>query len=261
MTNSPEGDDVSPAIEWQTRTIGDLSELAQARVEAINIVQWLARIAGSYASAGMPNCPTHLRFRPYDAAIVTSQFDKGIALAMRLPTLELQFLDNGRRVPHVFNPEEHSPAELEAWILVELLHRGIDRDKFSKALPYTVPSLLTGDAEDYSPQLCRDGLVRLTTIMQDAAAVLNVAARSVGNDESCITCLPQTLNLMNTADSTAEIGHFAFSPGRVESPEPYFYLSDGLGNNPSALAIKASTLMAESSPTTAALKLKRLVLA
>lgn len=261
MTNSPERHDGSLAIEWQTRTVGDLSELAQARVEAINIVQWLARIANSYVSAATPDCSTHLRFRAHDAAIVTRQFDKGIALEMRLPTLELQFLDTGKPVPHVFNPEEHSPAELEAWILVELLHRGIDRDKFSKALPYTVPSLLTGDAEDYSPQLCGDGLVHLTTLMQDAAAVLNVAAGSTGSGESCITCLPQTLNLMNTADSTAGTGRFAFSPGHAESPDPYFYLSDGLGNNRGAFAIKASGLMAESDPTTAALKLKRLALA
>ena len=58
---------------------------------------------------------------------------------MRLPTLEMQFHEHGKPVPHILDPEEHSPAEVEAWMLVELLHRGVDREKFSKTLPYSNP--------------------------------------------------------------------------------------------------------------------------
>ncbi len=125
----------------------------------LNLVQWLSRIANSYVRDGAPEAVSELEFRAADAAFVTKQFDKGIALEIRLPGLELQFLENGKPMPHVFDPEEHSPAEVEAWLLVELLHRGIDREKFSKELPYAIAGLMSGDAEDYSPQLCRPGLI------------------------------------------------------------------------------------------------------
>jgi len=240
----------------------DLSELAQARVEAINLVQWLARIANSYVTESAPGHRTSLEFHPAEAAIITKQFDNGIALEMRLPTLKLQFLDNGKPVPHVFDPEEHSPAEAEAWILVELLHRGVDREKFSKELPYTIPGLMSGDAEDYSPQLCRQGLIQLRALFQDAAAVLSAAARATNGDKVRIVCLPQTLNLTSRPDHPgAKVGDFGFSPGDVENPEPYFYVNDGMkigsAGSTKRSVLKASTLIAESDPMAAAIKLKK----
>jgi hypothetical protein len=260
MTNSVDASKSSPATAWRTRRVGDLSELAQARVEAINLVQWLARIANSYVGEDAPERRTNLEFRATDAGIVTKQFDNGISLEMRLPTLELQFLDNGKPMPHVFDPEEHSPAEAEAWILVELLHRGIDRNKFSKELPYTVPGLVHGDAEDYSPRLCRQGLIQLTALFQDAAAILDAATRASGNDKIGVLCLPQTLNLTSLPDPGATLGDFAFSPGDAENPEPYFYVNGGAKNRSAGFSkhpvVKASTLIAETDPMAAAIKLK-----
>jgi hypothetical protein len=258
MTNSPDKPENPLAVTWQTWTTGDLSELAQARVEAINIAQWLVRIANSYVVESTPERRTTLEFRPHDAAIATREFNKAIALEMRLPTLELQFLQNGKLMPHVFDPDERSPAELEAWLLVELLHRGIDREIFSKKLPYTIAGLMSGDAEGYSPQLCRQGLISLTALMRHAAAVLRAAAPSKGHDESSFACLPQNLNLVGASESTAGFGSFAFSPGDAENPEPYFYRRSGSSGGRGSVTIKASTLMAERDPMAAALKLKDL---
>ncbi len=256
MTNSRDRPDNSLAMKWQTRTTGDLSELAQARVEAISVAQWLARIANSYVAAGTPEQRTRLEFRPHDAAIATGKFDKAIALEMRLPMLELQFLENGKPMAHVFDPEEHSPAEVEAWLLVELLHRGIDRGNFSKELPYTITGLMSGDAENYSPLLCGPGLIRLTALMRDAAAVLKAAARNKGGDQASIACLPQNLNLVAPANS----GSFAFSPGDAESPEPYFYRRSGSSGGGGNLTMMAAALMAECDPMAAAMKLRDLAL-
>jgi hypothetical protein len=256
MTNSLDRPDDSPAMKWQTRSIGDLSELSQARTEAVNIAQWLARIANSYVAANTPEQRTRLEFRPHDAAITTGKFDKAIALEMRLPRLELQFLENGNPMPHVFDPEEHSPAEVEAWLLVELLHRGIDRGTFSKELPYTIAGLMSGDAEDYSPQLCGPGLIRLTALMRDAAAVLKAAAPCKSGDEASIACLPQNLNLVGPS----EPGSFAFSPGDAACPEPYFYRRRGSGGGAGHPTIKAAALMAERDPMAAAMKLRDLAL-
>jgi len=253
MTNSPES---APAAKWRTPAIGNLSELAQARVEAINIVQWLARIANSYVIASTPESRTRLEFRVERAAIATAEFDRGIALEIRLPMLELQFLENGKPMPHVFDPEEHSPAELEAWLLVELLHRGIERQTFSKELPYAIAGLMSGDAEDYSPSLCRQGLIRLTALMRDAAAVLHAAVAGGGRGDTAVACLPQNLNLMSAPGAGAD--SFAFSPGDAANPEPYFYRLGGAKGDRGQTTVKASTLMAERDPAAAAVKLKQL---
>jgi hypothetical protein len=217
MTNSPDRDGASGGVR------DDLAELARARGEAINLVQWLVRVAYSYVTSGVPERHTDLEFRAANAAFVTRQFADGVALEMRLPDLHLQFLHDGKAVPHVFDPQERSPAEAEAWILVELLHRGIDREKFSKKLPYTIPGLLTGDAEDYAPQACRKGLIQLTGWFGKAAAVLEAGARARSLDKAEVICLPQTLDLVLAPLSGASSIALGFSPGDIENPEPYFY--------------------------------------
>jgi hypothetical protein len=243
------------ATSWNSKLELDLSELAQARVETINLVQWPARVANSYVSDGSSERTT-LRFRAGDAAFVTQPFENELALEIRLPTLEMQFLDNGKPVPHIFDPEEHSPAEAEAWILVELLHRGIDRDRFSTRLPYTVPGLMSGDAEDYSPLSCQTGLTQLAAVFQDAAAILDAVARAEGDVEAAIVLRPETLDLRsNSREGTHRLG---FSPGDAENPEPYFYVSTGAARSARRLLATARALISESDPVAAATKLRKL---
>ena len=240
---------------------GAFAELVRARSEALNVVQWLARVAQSYVTAGTPERRTDLDFCAEDAAFVTQLFADRVALEMRLPDLHLQFLQNGKRVPHVFDPQEHSPAEAEAWILVELLHRGIDREKFSKKLPYAVPGLLSGDAEDYAPAACRNGLARLTAWFGKAAAVLGEAARARGADEAGIICLPQALDLALAPWHGTKTPALGFSPGDQQNPEPHFYARGA--TRPESAGVKraivcASELLAQDDPVLAAAMLLKM---
>ena len=205
---------------------GECAALKSARKEALNIVQWLARVALSYVKDGDPARRLDLEFRAADAVLVTKSFADGVALEMRLADLRLQFLQHGKPVPHIFDPQERSPAEAEAWILVELLHRGIDRERFSKSLPYAVPGLLTGDAEDYAPQACRDGLMELADWFGKAAAVLKEAARACGTDKAAVICRPQTLDLALTPLPGPKPPSLGFSLGDAQRAEPYFYVAD-----------------------------------
>jgi hypothetical protein len=257
MTNSPDRNGASGAIETPNVTSDDLTELARARSEAINLVQWPARVAYSYVTSGVSERRTDLEFRAADAAFVTRQFADGVALEMRLPDLHLQFLHNGKAVPHVFNPQERSPAEAEAWILVELLHRGIDREKFSKKLPYTIPGLLTGDAEDYAPQDCRKGLIQITDWFGKAAAVLDAAARARSPDKAEVICLPQTLDLVLAPHSGASSIPLGFSPGDTDNPEPYFYTG---GAAPRAI-VSGSKLLGQGDAVRAAVTLLKMAAA
>ena len=243
-------------VQWPP--VDGLDELAKARTETINLVQWLARIANSYVTEGPPERRTELEFHSPAATLFTKPFDKNLALEIRLPSLEMQFSDNGNPVPHILDPEEHSPAEIEAWLLVELLHRGIDREKFSKELPYAVPGLISGDAEDHSPQSCQRGLTQLVAWFQGAAAVLRAASRGGGAADIRIVCLPQTLNLKCVSGPDAALAEFGFSPGDMQNPEPFFYATSnaaiGSEKAKSVSILKASKLLADRDPAAAALK-------
>jgi hypothetical protein len=253
MTNSPDPRGVTAAgaaAPWRPLAAGDSEEFSRARNEAVNLVQWLARIAHSYVTGGTPERRTDLDFDAAGASFTTQPFADGAALQMRLPDLQLQFLTRGNPVPHVFEPDGRSPAEVEAWILVELLHRGIDREKFSKALPYTIAGLMTGDAVDHETQACREGLMRLTAWFGNAATVLEAAARASGATNARIICLPQTFAL-TLAPGSGEPGiDLGFSPGDRENPEPYFY-AGGAGKDGSQ-RIAAASLLTQDDPTRAA---------
>jgi hypothetical protein len=227
---------VRPAPSWEAIPSAGPDEFAKARTELLNLVQWPARIANSYVSGKMPEERVLLEFRANETAFVTQPFERDIALEIRIANLEMQFLDHGKPVPHIFNPEEHSPAKVEAWLLVELLHRGIDRSKFSKKLPYTVANLMTGDAVDHAPQECGNGLAQLAAWYRNAASVL------AGGGEKLVV-RPQTLNLT----PLSKRANFGFSPGDGEISEPYFY-----ANGRKRSVLTASQLAKESNPAIAA---------
>ena len=231
MTNSPDRDVLTASQAASNRSGSEFVELERAHKEALNVVQWLARVACSYVTSGDAERRFDLDYRATEAAVATKSFAEGVALEMRFPDLHLQFLHDGKPAPHVFDPQERSPAEAEAWILVELLHRGIDREKFSKKLPYSIPDLLTGDAEDYAPQACRSGLTQFAGWFDKAASLLKEALRSRGADSPVIICLPRTLDLAVAPPAGAKLPLLGFSIGDEEHPEPYFYAA-GSANSP-----------------------------
>lgn len=262
MTSSPDRHSASGAAPSNPIS-GALSELARAHREAINVVQWLARVAHSYVTSGPAERRTNLKFRAQDTALQTTPFADGVALEMRLPHLHLQFLQNGNPVPHVFDPQERSPAEAEAWILVELLHRGIDREKFSTQLPYTVPGLLTGDAEDYAPQACRQGLIQLAGWLGKAAAVLMEASRTGGAEKPTVLCLPQTLDLVLPPTPVKAMG-LGFSPGNAQNSEPHFYAveaANAASAIPARAIVRGSELLADDDAARAAARLLKIATA
>jgi hypothetical protein len=262
MTNSPDppGAAATGAAPWRPLAVGDSEELARARNEAVNLVQWLARIAHSYVTGGAPERRTDLDFDAAGASFATQPFVDGTSLQMRLPDLQLQFLARGKPVPHIFDPDGRSPAEVEAWILVELLHRGIDREKFSKQLPYEIAGLMTGDAVDHETQSCRQGLTQLTAWFGNAATVLEAVARASGVTNARIICLPETLALALAPSSGGPRIDLGFAPGDRENPEPYFYTggfaSDG--PQPARRIAAAAALLTQDDPARAAAMLLKI---
>jgi hypothetical protein len=237
---------VTPAMAapvWEDIPAASDKEFALARMETLNLAQWLVRIANSYVASKLPDERVILEFRSGNPAFITQAFEKHLTLEMRLANLEMQFSEYGRPVPHIFDPEEHSPAKVEAWLLVELLHRGIDRSKFSKKLPYPIPNLMSGDAEDHSPEACGEGLAKLVVWCRNAASVLSSASHGAR-----ILALPQTLTLVYESNGKPETS-CGFAIGD-ENTEPYFFAKKSGGRKPEMLS--ASQLAKESNPGLAA---------
>jgi hypothetical protein len=214
----------------------DRDIFAKARNQTLNLAQWLARIANSYVAGDRPEDRVLLGFSR--GIFVTKPFDREFALELRLPTLEMQFQERGKPAPHILNPEEHSPAEAEAWILIELLHRGIERDKFSKSLPYAIDNLMSGDAEDYTPEACADGLELLNAWLCAAASILSPDGR--------VACQPESITLIAATGGQGDMA--GFSPGDPQHNEPYFFT----GTGSSRRRLTASQLAKEKNPVAVA---------
>jgi hypothetical protein len=207
------------------------AEVGEARRQAHNAAQWLARLAHSY----LPHDPagTHLTmgWDQEAAAFFSNDVGQGLSLELDVAALAMQFREHGRRSPHVLHLEGRTPAAVEAWILVELLHRAHDRDRFSKALPFEVPLPMSGDAIEFTQEEIAAPLGDLSRWFQNASAALIAAS---GAAPSALRCDPNHFDLAValSADGTPESNHssgssrairIGFIPGDEKLPEPFFY--------------------------------------
>lgn len=222
------------SADWHAAADVDLKSLGEARTQAQNAVHWLARLANSYVPAEPDQRHVWLTFDAARRAFVTQPFAGSVSLELRLPSLELQFRENDSPVPHILHVEGHSPAKVEAWVLVELLHRGIDRDKFSKSLPYAASNLMTGDNIEYSPDACARELEALSCWLGNAEAVLAPLGREIahaGRADGSLLCWPDQFHVgfLAGADPDAAPGSRALrvglSAGDERNPEPYFFVA------------------------------------
>ncbi len=201
--------------------------LRDAFSQSHNAVQWLARMVRSFRSMNSGE-DIALRWSNTRHAFVTDEFSKGLQMELRLPELTLQFLEDGEPVKHELHMEGRSPAQVEAWVLVELLHRGLDRARFSTELPYEVPHAMAGDNVEYSPEFREGELKRILDCFTAAAHLLKtIGPRADDGDlsglmlrskdfslEMSIPLLGQTINEQN--DRQIRVGFFPLRTGALD---------------------------------------------
>ncbi len=220
--------------DWRSVGAVDPRKLGDARHQAHNAVQWLARIARSYIEPADDDGHIALDWTGEDDALVTHEIAPGLVLEFRIPEMVLQFKESGKRVSHPLALEERSPAMVEAWLLVELLHRGVDREKLSKDLPYTIAGLMTGDAVDHSHQANEDALKELSNWYANAVLVLGQIRNEYASLEpgpSPVRCWPHHFDIATlislekgNSEKARSIG-VGLSPGDGHYGEPYFYVT------------------------------------
>lgn len=203
------------------------ARFAEARNQLVSVAQWLARVERSYASR-VGQSEIKLRWLGDRNVIATHDFDGDVGLELRIDGLVMQFTENGRPSDHEIDVEERSPAHIEAWILIELLHRGIDRDRFSKDLPYDTSELLSGDGVEFSPGEYRSELSALSDIFRNAVSAVERAS------DVDIAISPKDLCVRGERGGRA----IGFSLGDATIGEPYFYVEgDGASSDPRASAL------------------------
>lgn len=218
------------AVTWQPISNVDAKTLAEARRQAHNTAQWLVRLAHTYMAPLVENRHTLLRWDWKRQSLVTQNFLPNLALELRLADLTLQFREHDRPSPHVLDVDDRTPAEVEAWVLVELLHRRLDRDRFSKDLPYDFANLMTGDAVPYTTEMLGEGLLELATWFDNGASVLAGTAEDVLRlgRPGAVWCWPQVMHLgalVPAASSSTMTLRIGMSPGDAANVEPYFYVT------------------------------------
>jgi hypothetical protein len=222
-------------LAWKPIGAADAGSFAEARRQAHNAAQWLVRMAHSFMPTARDNRHTLLRWDADRQAMVTQEFLPDLTLELRLPSLAMQFREGGRPAPHVFEFDDRTPAEAEAWVLVELLHRRLDRDRFSKALPYEVPNLMTGDAVPYVVETLESALAELAAWFTNASAVLGCIAEehrpAAGGSGSEVLCWPETFHMGNllpldgVKSGSRRMLRVGFSPGDAKQTASGFYVS------------------------------------
>ena len=253
------------SLTWRSVGAADPRRLGEARRQAHSAAQWLARLAHSYMAPQPDARHTLLRWDSQRLALVTQEFLPALTAELRIPGLALQFKQDGRPMPHIMEVDDRTPAEVEAWVLVELLHRGLDRDRFSKSLPYQMLDLITGDAVGYVAAPLAAELDELAAWFANAAEILAAIASEAPRAPTPPTpgpwCWPQLFHLavllpLRPHDPSCGLMLRAgFSVGDGGSDQAYFYVTphDTIATPPSTNVFTAASFLAERQPAEAAL--------
>ena len=211
------------ALNWLPVGTIPPRSLSEACRQAHNAAHWLARLAHSFIPAEPDRSHLDLTWDQRDGALVSRSFADGLAVGLDVADLILQFREHGERSPHRLELDGRSPAAVEAWFLVELLHRNCDRDKFSKALPYDSTDLMNGDVVEFAQARHAAELTELAHWQSNAAAVLQQASQGKGP----IRCSPRHFDIavVLPVEGTSGAVRAGFASGDERLPEPYFYVA------------------------------------
>lgn len=219
------------AVAWTTIENLDSRKLNEARRQAHNGVHWLARFANSFLSPEAANRHIELTWDSERGAFSTKTFEQRYQVELRLADLTMQFREGAELVPHILSFEDRSPAHVEAWALVELLHRGLDRERFSKNLPYSPENLMSGDNEEFAPEAYQAELGVLNAWYRNAGDILTQLARQHtedgAGDAASIKCWPSSFQIgieMPIQASGGRMLRAGMAISNTSRPEPYFFV-------------------------------------
>ena len=171
---------------WPNVEVFYTKQYRDARVEAHNALFWMARAAHSFVEPMQENAHLNLLWENDSADFRTQIFGDDIQIGLNLPELELYFCEKKEKVLHSFWLDDKTPAFVEAWYLVELLHRGIDPETFSTSLPFDSKNMLMGDTQDHNASLYKKELTALKDCIDNSIAILEEVAEQLQRNKKLV---------------------------------------------------------------------------
>lgn len=233
--------------DWKPFTPTDGERFSEAKLQLLSALQWVAYIEHSYIKSDDQD-EVFLHWSDEHGTICSGEFAENYGIEMHVNDLMMQFTAGGVPEDHKILLDERSPAEVEAWILSELLHRAIDREPFEKHLPYETTRFMSGDDLDFFPSEYEPELTRLARWLRSATDTITRTMAELGSAQKSrheFRISPQNLNL--EVDASGHV--FGFSIGDDESDNvPYFYSIRIDGRKPSSSdkrTLKVSSLSKE----------------
>ena len=243
-------------LNWPDQKIFETSEYKKARFEAHNALFWMARCAHSFLEARDDQKHMDLLWQSESKSFRTKIFDDDLQIGLYLPDLELYFCEDGIKVPHSFWLDDRTPAYVEAWYLVELVHRDRDRSKFSIDLPFESVNMLMGDTKDHNASAVAVELDALQKCLEKAAYLFVKVYQSllksgyIVESTNPITLKPESFSLILSFESAKPKGNvisIGLSAGDDLRPSPFFFTTTDSINSKKKIHVldfEAETLIA-----------------
>ncbi|MGB1863004.1 MAG: hypothetical protein ACPHOL_01710 [Candidatus Puniceispirillum sp.] len=219
---------------WPDITIFTSPAYKKARFEAQNALFWMARAAHSYLEPEPANKHLDLEWQSDRASLYTKVFDGDLQIGLSIPELEIYFCENGEKVRHSFWFDDRTPAYVEAWYLVELLHRDRDRSKFTIELPFESKDFFLGDTDEHDAPAVAVELQAMHECFVIADNILSHVQQNLANSDDvdaeigAISCKPENFTLSfevltKPADQANVL--VGMSLGDDLRPAPFFFVS------------------------------------
>lgn len=213
---------------WRPINGLDRGKLNEARLHAHYAVQWLARSARAYVPPQDNDGHTNLGWDDSEGVFSTHPMPDGSRLTLRIADLTLVLVNSAGKTPFL-NLDDHTDADVRAWLGGELGAKGLDARKLDEPSPYEMPAHAIAKGARYSVGPIAAALRDLAVWYANANGVLNdvrerLAARGLKAPD--VRCWPHHFDLDSLvalgSDRTVGLG---FSPGDEYYDEPYFYVT------------------------------------
>ncbi len=222
-------------FDWARCGLVDPGDLTEARLQAHQAMQWLARSAYANLTPEPGDMQANLGWSRLYGALVTRTMASDVVVGLRLRDLTL-FVERDGVASLALSLDGTGNAEAGGWLADELGRCGLAPGTFDAGLPYgdDLPSRVTGLAGDYPIADRYMQLAELSRWFANADAALRVVCdenSDLSPGPSEVRCWPHHFDiatLISLDDRGPEeprsIG-VGMSPGDGLVNEPYFYVS------------------------------------
>lgn len=219
---------------WTSLGKVPLDEVREARKQAHNAIQWLARYARCFLPAVPDDSHTGLTWNPFHGSLNTNPIEvrnNQVIFSFDFFTLAIQAKTSLGSILFEIPINGLTNAEVEEKFREILTKFGFPLSLFETELPYSLGRWEMADEDRYEIRQFRKGAVELSRYFSNAQSLI----QAVGQKRETpfkIVCWPHHFDLAtfivveeNDDPEKAKSVGFGLSPGDETYEDPYFYIT------------------------------------